>query len=340
LTSLHSIILLFALAACQKPLEPVKEPDVIAEPVDTSKQIREYVPVSGWCICLPDSSEKILLRKFKRQGHTYYFTVDPLTIETSITCSDSIIPYAANWESLRSRYANAAYIRVLQKAGLNCENLKDAGFSHLETSKNGIYLTIDLCPSHLPLDRVVFTDLIHEVGSVENPIPLAISVSGKWMSTHSDDLNWLDSLDKSGLLSIIWINHSFNHFIKKDVPLNKNFLLKQGTDVYAEVTNIEIALLGKGIIPSAFFRFPGLISDPEIFKKVTELGLIPVGSDAWLAKGQRPGNGSIVLIHANGNEPRGVRILFRLLAAKHAEVLSKRWKLLDLRESMVEDESK
>lgn len=85
---------------------------------------------------------------------------------------------------------------------------------------------------------------------------------------------------------------------------------------------------------------PGLVSDHDVFTKVTNLGLIPIGSDAWLAKGQWPKNGSIVLIHANGNEPLGVSDFIALLNDKRAEVLSKRWELFDLRESIVEDESK
>ena len=38
-------------------------------------------------------------------------------------------------------------------------------------------------------------------------------------------------------------------------------------------------------------------------------GLIPVGSDAWLAKNEVPSAGSIVLVHGNGNEPVGVEKL-------------------------------
>ncbi len=34
--------------------------------------------------------------------------------------------------------------------------------------------------------------------------------------------------------------------------------------------------------------------------------LIALGADAWLALGQRPRPGSVVLVHANGNEPFGL----------------------------------
>jgi len=34
--------------------------------------------------------------------------------------------------------------------------------------------------------------------------------------------------------------------------------------------------------------------------------MIPIGSDAWLAKNQWPKEGSIVLVHANGHELIGI----------------------------------
>jgi len=37
--------------------------------------------------------------------------------------------------------------------------------------------------------------------------------------------------------------------------------------------------------------------------------LIPIGSAAWLAKGETPRAGSLILVHANGNEPEGIRLL-------------------------------
>ena len=42
--------------------------------------------------------------------------------------------------------------------------------------------------------------------------------------------------------------------------------------------------------------------------------LISLGADAWLALGQRPGEGSIVLVHPNGNEETGLATFERDLA--------------------------
>ncbi len=91
-------------------------------------------------------------------------------------------------------------------------------------------MTVDLCPSRHPLDRIVFTGLIKELSGVEKPVPLAIAITGRWIDRHPADLKWLDSLVTAGILSIVWINHSYNHYTGKDVPLKNNFMLAPGTE--------------------------------------------------------------------------------------------------------------
>ena len=302
--------------------------------------ISNYELFTGWGVCRFSLKEVIILRKFLKADHNYYLTVSPLTLNPEVIRSDSINPVPATWETLRSRYSETPYMRALKQAEILGDTLQDAGFTRFISSKNGIDLTIDLCPSQRPLDRIVFTDLIEEIGRVEKPVPLAISITGRWMRMHPDDLKWLDSLERSNDLAITWSNHSYNHYTFKDVPLKRNFMLAPGTQIDAEVLNTEIALLQMNIVPSVFFRFPGLVSDHSIYVRILRFGLIPVGSDAWLAKGQWPKNGSIVLIHANGNEPLGVKDFLNLLRIKRDEVLSKRWELFDLRESIVEDKSR
>ena len=69
--------------------------------------------------------------------------------------------------------------------------LKNAGIVHFLPNEPGIDLTVDLCPSKLQLDRIIFTRLIDELGAVESPVPLGISVTGLWMNAHRDDIQWL-----------------------------------------------------------------------------------------------------------------------------------------------------
>lgn len=305
-----------------------------------AQKITRYEKTIAWGTVKRDKEQIIVLRQFQKAGHQYYFTVSPITLITSMKRADSVNLNSASWEAIRAKFSNSAYIIALKQSEAKSNNLQDAGFTRFSPKQQGIDLTIDLCPSHRPLDRDVFTDLINELGNTEKPVPVAISITGRWMSMHPRDLNWLDSLRKAGALDITWINHTFNHQVSRQAPLKQNFLLEPGTDITSEVLNTEVALLERNILPSVFFRFPGLVSDKAVFDEILNFGLIPVGSDAWLAKGQWPKEGSIVLIHANGNEPIGIRDFIELLTRERASVLSKQWELYDLRESLIEDESK
>ena len=299
--------------------------------------IGNYTAFTGWGVCRNNSEEVIILRRFVKSGRACCFTISPQSLKTKILTEDSVNIHQASWEIIRSRYSSTPYLLAMKQAEKYSDNFQNAGFKRFQPSQKGIDITIDLCPSQLPLDRIVFTDLINEIGQVEKPVPIAVSVTGRWIRWHPGDLKWLDSLERTGELDIIWINHSYNHYTYKDVPLNKNFMMAPGTDITSEVLRTEIALLQKNIVPSIFFRFPGLVSDQVMYNKILSFGLIPVGCDAWLAKGQWPTNGSIVLIHANGNDQLGVRDFIKLLKNKREEVLSKRWELFDLRESLIED---
>jgi hypothetical protein len=305
----------------------------------TGQKIEDYTPVSGWGICHNFPEGVICLRKFSSGPYIYYFAVSPVLLQTMVIRSDSIFVLHSSGELARFIYSGTPYLMALKKAEALDYRLQDAGFTRFGSDQNGIDLTIDLCPSKLPLDRVVFNDLIKEIGKVEKPVPVAVCITGRWLQTHPGDLKWLDSLNRAKELSIVWVNHSYNHYTYENVPLNKNFMLASGTDIDAEVLYNELALLEKNIVPSVFFRFPGLVSDRDVYDRILSLGLIPVGSDAWLAKGQKPGNGSIVLIHANGNEPVGVRDFINLLKSKRADVLSGRWELFDLMESVIKEKS-
>jgi hypothetical protein len=187
------------------------------------------------------------------------------------------------------------------------------------------------------LDKRIFTDIFTEFKKVERPVPIALSVTGIWMHQHPQDLAWLKQMQANREIYITWINHSFNHRVSLKAPLKENFLLEPGTDISYEVLETEKAMLKNGLLPSVFFRFPGLVSDQQLVYRITEFGLIPVGTDAWLAKGQQPQAGSIVLIHGNGNEPTGVNDFIKLLQSKTSAIAHKQWLLYDLRESVDEE---
>jgi hypothetical protein len=278
----------------------------------------------------------VTIRKFEQYGKTNYLAVDLNTMDTQILGSDKPMT-TISWQKLYSDYANTPYIKALTFAKKQYFTLQDAGIIHGWPVEKGINLTVDLCPSHKPLDRTIFTSLISEFGKIEKPVPIALSITGRFMLDHTNDMEWLNSLEAKGAIDITWINHTYNHYYDPKMPLTENFLLKPGTNIDFEVLQTEIALLEHQLLPSVFFRFPGLVSDNSVTNDIINYGLIPIGSDAWLAKGQKANAGSIVLIHGNGNEPVGVNDFIKLLQSEKQKVLDKQWLLYDLKESISEE---
>jgi hypothetical protein len=300
--------------------------------------VEAYAPFYGTALC-PDSPDTLLiLRKFRSDGITRFLIVNAGDLSTNVRDSSSLTISPMPWTQIRKRYLATPYCKALADAEAHALSMEDAGITHFLRTQPGIDLTIDLCPSKRPLDRILFTDLFAEFGKVERPVPLAISVTAVWMKEHPDDLAWLLGLLKSRDIAVTWVNHTCHHRVAKELPIPENFILEKGTDVSTEILCTEKTMLESGMLPSVFFRFPGLVSDAQVFQTVTGYGLIPVGSDAWLAKNQKATRGSIVLVHANGNEPVGIREFITLLRQEQRNISAKRWLLFDLRESTVQEE--
>ena len=164
--------------------------------------------------------------------------------------------------------------------------------------------------------RAFFTGL--EAASPHAPV--ALSISGLWLIHHFDDFRWLVGERNSGALDILWVNHTYHHPYHRKLPDDANFLLSMGVDPEEEILDTERLLIANGETPSLFFRFPGLVSSDPLMQAVSQFHLVTLGADAWLAIGQKPGHGSIVLVHPNGNEPKGLALFSTDLA--HGEILA------------------
>jgi len=246
--------------------------------------------------------------------------VDPATLRSEVVSGTEgdlthRPPADTAWDKLRA----GAYQRR--------EGLQNAGLRRGHPQRHGAWLTFDLCPSSLPLDRRVLEDL---EGTA--PLPVFLGVSGRWMETHPDDLDWLIAQRNAGRLEITWVNHTENHAYRPGVPLAENFLFLPGTDLKKEIFPVEQALLDRGEVPSVFFRFPGLVSSADLVEQVLALGLIPLGSSAWLAKQQAITPGALVLTHANGNEPIGLERLETWVKDHRTEVETGHWHWLGLQD--------
>ncbi len=301
-------------------------------------RVSDYKVATGWIEGPRGRAPLVALRAFVLDGKACYLGIEPTTLATRIVAAEGTRLQPALWQKVRAALSATPYGRALAEAEGHESAPQGAGLSHLR-AVDGISLTVDLCPSRHPLDRRLFSELLREMGAWERPVPVAIAITGSWMNAHPRDLAWLLALEREGRVELTWINHSYGHRVDPAAPLARNFLLEPGTDVAHEVLATEAALIERGITPSAFFRFPGLVSRPALVRTITDLGLVPTGSDAWLAKGQTARPGSIVLVHGTGNEPVGIRRFIDLLRSERAAVRAGRWSLLDLRETVAEGES-
>ncbi len=300
-----------------------------------AQPVKDYAPLFAECRAEECGKRLMALRSFRQAGEKRILLVDPQTLETSVRAEKGLHLQRMSWPGLREAIALEPYGHALLDSDTSGASHQDAGIVHALPATSGVVLTVDLCPSLRPLDRRLFEAVIDNFLPEEKPVPIGIAVTGRWMEKHREELAWLRRLETDGEIAVTWINHSFNHRYLKEIPLARNFLLQPGTDLRKEVLATEALMLQYGLKPSVFFRFPGLVSNLDLVKRVASYGLVSIGSDAWLAKNaknENPATGSIVLVHGNGNEPLGVTRFLELLRQEKAAIRSGNWLLFDLRE--------
>jgi hypothetical protein len=259
---------------------------------------------------------RVAIRSFKKDGVSHQLVVDPVTLKTfDLPASALRSSDALSDAHLRS----TLFMKSVEKYTAGPYRLQNGGATRAESAAEGNFLTVDLCPSKRPFEYQLFETA--EALGKGNPVPVAVCITGVWLVNHPEQLAYLKKEIAAGKLSITWVNHSYHHNYEPKVPLDRNFVLTPGTDFSAEVLELEKALLARDLVPSVFFRYPGLVSDGRTMQKLRELSLIPIGADAWLAKGESPRKGSFILVHGNGNEPKGIKLALPLLRSGEIRLL-------------------
>ncbi len=246
---------------------------------------------------------KIAIRSLKEDGRARFVSVDPETFTTEVVDDRAI----ASTDVKIKEWKGTRFVEALYRYTEPSEGIENQGMRSGEDRTDGLFLTIDLCPSTKGFDRNAF----EATEALGTPAPIAIAVSGLWIEGHRGEFDWIRKEEAEGRLAITWMNHSYSHPYDKSKELKENFLLTQGVDFEDEVLRNEKLLLENGITPSVFFRFPGLIADAGLLEKLRKLSLIPIGADAWLAKNEAPKSGSFILVHGNGNEEGGIERLLK-----------------------------
>jgi hypothetical protein len=300
---------LAALVLAASSAQPLRAEEFCAAPLPSAR-LTEYRAV--FLSCVNDAgTSRLAIRRMRTNAEALLLTVDPQSLATRL------VPERC-WrcaETNDTEQSQTRFVRALQgppPGGEATSTLRNAGLVHSESGV-GAFVTGDLCPSRRPLDRGFFERLAREGRTPGAGTPVALAVSGLWLARHARDLEWLKRQDESGALAITWVNHSYSHPYAKHRSDARNYMLRRGLDFDREIYGAERLMIEAGLTPSVFFRFPGLVSDAALSRRLRDSHLVALAADAWLALGESPQPGSIVLVHPNGNEPIGIKLLSRLL---------------------------
>ncbi|MEN9371133.1 MAG: hypothetical protein RLZZ64_208 [Bacteroidota bacterium] len=271
-------------------------------------EVNDYKAVFERCISA--GQERLAIRSFRQEGTEFRVTVDPQTLITRIEPLTNL-NCNADLAKVESLLKGTPYQNALNVERTREDLIQNSGLVRALSPVNGYFLTADLCPSSKPGFNEELFETLEQAKQVhgKEALPVALSISGGWLRKHGEAFDWLNKQMKEGKLNIIWTNHTNNHPYNSHLDIDHNFMRESGIDVLAEILDLEKMLVERGIAPSVFFRFPGLVSSPELIEQLERLHLIALGSDAWLAKGQQPKLGSVILIHANLNEQLGVKLM-------------------------------
>jgi soluble lytic murein transglycosylase-like protein/TolA-binding protein/peptidoglycan/xylan/chitin deacetylase (PgdA/CDA1 family) len=175
------------------------------------------------------------------------------------------------------------------------------------TLPRSISVTLDFCWSTHRFESRFLTNL-PAMGKKLGAAPVTLFICGRWMDQHPTEMQSLLDLERQKGAELCWGLHSWVH------PISNGFMNRLSPDAVREDTlRLERALLEWGVIPTVYYRFPALIHDPPRVAAILDLDLLPIDCDAWIAVqgtpqpfGHPTQDGSIVLLHGNGNEPVGI----------------------------------
>src|SRR5262245_38347691 len=176
----------------------------------SDRAIHDYIPTLAVCEPEDCGSRLIVLRSFRQRGQARHLAVDPTTLKSRVVDGPLSLRPLRLPQDLHE-LADTPYGRALAKSERSAGVGRDAGLTHALPEEHGVVLTIDLCTSTHPLDRRLFGKVVETFSAAEQPVPIAVAITGRWMVEHPEDFAWLRAQIAERRLDITWIDHTFNH---------------------------------------------------------------------------------------------------------------------------------
>ena len=289
-------------------LVPVHRGVVLTRPLEVRRHLHGDVPVETLA-----TGTALLVRR--------EVTLDDTPHVIVTRCDPALTSYAVAADALRDATRDTTIDdthlgRVLRR--LSALAGKSAAIDHGRRADlpRTVALTVDLCWSLLPAERDFFRFLPRLAAARGGEAPVTLFVTGRWLEQYPLEVERLIALSREPGVNVTWSGHSWVH------PKRRPFMNAYAPDeVRADALRVEAELLRWGIVPSVFYRFPGLVHDEERLRAVLALDLVSVDCDSWAAAmhlgrpphRSPPRDGSILLVHGNGNEPPGLARFYEWL---------------------------
>jgi hypothetical protein len=263
-------------------------------------------------VCLQARSNPVELQRGKTYLCRRNATVDGTNYWLITDCGPDPVSFLVDAESIHGKWEKTALENTCwsrYRTWFDQQAANDAGLDRSDDSqlKGRLAVTVDLCWSLRPFEETFF-DSIPRLALENGGAAATVFVSGRWIDQHPAEMEALIDLSHKPGVDLTWGLHSWVH------PKSGGFMNDLSPEAVREDTlRLERELFAWGIVPTVYYRFPGLIHDEARLRTILAMDLLPIDSDAWVAvqggthpHGRPTRDGSIVLVHGNGNEPRGV----------------------------------
>ncbi len=254
-----------------------------------------------------EPGEKLLARRlFRLDGEPWVLAAIDGPKNISVALPEETFNTVSN-----DRHTTNTYLYRLKERALELAELEQ-GFCHgpREKLSNTVALTSDLCWSIREYER----EFYQQLPSLSNSTVYCTQfITGRWLEQHPLAMADCLALEEESNVDFTWALHSWDH------PKSGIFMNDYAPEsLRGDTLHQEKLLLEWGVVPEHFYRFPGLTHDRTRLKAAIDLDLLPVDCDSWVSAmhTHRPPHrfpatdGSILLVHGNGNEASGIRRFF------------------------------
>jgi hypothetical protein len=295
-------------------LRPVRHGVVLTTPLALRHSLHADVPVEE----LPAGTRFLVRREVRLDGVPHAIvTRSDESLRTYAVALDAL-----NVASRDSAIDDTHLARVFKRLGDLATHSSAINHGPRTKLPQTVSVTVDLCWSLRPYERDFFR-FVPRVAKLNGDAWITLFVTGRWLEQHPEEVERLIELSREPGVGVTWALHSWVH--PKQRPFMNEYSPEQLRD---DNLRVEAELLRWGIVPSIFYRFPGLVHDEPRLRAMLDLDLISVDCDSWVASMRRgraphhlwPSDGSILLIHGNGNEPVGIPRLYEWM------IENPRWK--------------